>query len=93
VSRRAPLRGALALAAALAAALTLAACHSPEAARTRGGGRGADPGNREPVVRMHAGSEVYYETPCLMPSDKCTGPLPTSGLPGDFPDSTKPKRR
>lgn len=66
-------------------ALALAACGSPEAKRTQGGGRGADPGNRDPVVQMHSGSRMYYETPCLMPDDQCTGPLPASGLPGDFP--------
>ena len=71
---------------AFGCALGVAACHSPEASRARGGGRGADVGNRDPVVQMHAGSRVYYDTPCLMPDKKCTGPLPASGLPGDFPD-------
>lgn len=40
-------------------------CASPEATRTRGGGPGADPGNRGATVRMHEGSQPYYETPHL----------------------------
>jgi hypothetical protein len=61
VSRR--WRGAVA-AATLAAALV--ACASPEATRVRGGGAGADPGNRSPVVQMHEGSLPYHETPRLI---------------------------
>lgn len=64
-------RGALVLAASLATA-----CASPEAARVRGGGPGADPGNRTAVVRMHAGAEPYYRTPCNDTLDRCTGPMP-----------------
>ncbi len=56
--------------------LALAACTSPEAERTRGGGPGADVGNRDPVVEMHAGSVIYYETPCETTLPECTGPLP-----------------
>ena len=55
-----------ALAAAAAAALA-AACASPEAERTRGGGPGADTGNRGEVVRMHDGSQPYAGTPRLVP--------------------------
>jgi hypothetical protein len=47
--------------------IALAACDSPEAARTRGGGPGADVGNREPVLLMHEGSEPYAKTPDLIP--------------------------
>jgi hypothetical protein len=54
--------------AALAAA-ALAACTSPEADRVRGGGPGADVGNRGHPIVMHAGSNPYYETPKLIPSD------------------------
>lgn len=61
--------------AVLALAL-LAGCASPEAGRTRGGGAGADVGNREPVVKMHEGSVIYYKTPCLTTLPECTGPLP-----------------
>lgn len=52
-------------------AITLAACisTSPEAARARGGGAGADPGNKRAVAEIHAGSEVYYKTPCRLPVD------------------------
>ena len=53
---------------ALRIALVLAAagmsgCASPEASRTRGGGPGADVGNRTGTVRMHEGSEPYWRTP------------------------------
>jgi hypothetical protein len=71
----------------------LAACGSPEAGRARGGGPGADVGNRDPVVEMHEGSRMYYDTPCLMPEDECTGPAQASGLPGDFPDRPAKERR
>lgn len=54
------------------------ACTSPEAARVRGGGPGADPGNRDAVVEMHGGSQPYFGTPCRA-HEPCTGPLPYSG--------------
>ena len=41
----------------------LTACESPEASRTRGGGPGADVGNRGRVADMHAGSWMFYRTP------------------------------
>lgn len=75
------------LTAAIAIAVT--ACDSPEADRTRGGARGADVNNRNPVVEIHAGSRVYFRTPCLMPDDECTGPLPVSGLPEHFPEQKR----
>ena len=68
------------------AVIVLGGCVSPESRRTRGGGPGADIKNRDAVVQMHAGSKMYYETPCLLPEESCTGPAPTSGLPGDFPE-------
>jgi hypothetical protein len=49
-------------------ALLLAACTSPEAERVRGGGPGADVGNRGDPVVMHAGSEPYAKTPKLIPA-------------------------
>lgn len=58
-------RTALLVVAVLAAAL---ACTSPEATRQRGGGPGADPGNRRAVVQMHEGSRPYYDTPRLIGS-------------------------
>ena len=78
---------------ALAAAILLAAgCGSPEAARARGGGRGADPGNRGTVVEMHAGSLMYFETPCRTPKPECQGPRQVSGLPDEFPDQRRRHR-
>ena len=38
-------------------------CTSPETTRTRGGGPGADVGNRRGSVKMHEGSEPYWKTP------------------------------
>jgi hypothetical protein len=40
-----------------------ASCTSPEATRTRGGGPGADTGNRPREVKMHEGSQPYWKTP------------------------------
>ena len=74
----------------VAVALAIAGCQSPEASRTRGGDNlGADIRNRDPVIEMHAGSRMYYATPCLLPDDSCIGPLPASGLPGDFPEPAR----
>lgn len=42
------------------------ACASPEAARQRGGGRGADVGNRPDLVKMHEGSRQYWKTPVMI---------------------------
>lgn len=47
----------------LLACLSVAGCTSPEATRSRGGGSGGDPGNRPAQVKMHEGSQQYYETP------------------------------
>lgn len=55
--RRAPIVVSLALAG------LLAACGSPEATRTRAGARGADVGNRGPVVVIHDGADPYWRTP------------------------------
>lgn len=52
----------------LAALTTIAGCTSPEAARTRGGGPGADRGNRQAIVKMHEGSSPYWKTPVVIPS-------------------------
>jgi hypothetical protein len=50
------------------AAAVAVGCTSPESTRTRGGGPGADIGNhpRGPI-QIHAGAEVYYETPTQGP--------------------------
>lgn len=66
--------------AAIFAGAALAACASPEADRVRGGGPGADPGNRDAVVEIHAGAEPYAGTPCMTSLPRCTGPMPVSGL-------------
>jgi hypothetical protein len=46
--------------------LTATGCGSPEASRTRGGGPGADVQNRPAQVRMHEGSQPYWETPVVI---------------------------
>ena len=46
----------------------LAACASPEATRTRGGGPGADVGNHTNVLDMHEGSRPFWKTPDLIPA-------------------------
>ena len=61
----------------LLVAAGIAACAaSPEAARVRGGGLGADPGNHAAVLQMHAGNKMYYKTPCKTAKVKCSGPVP-----------------
>jgi hypothetical protein len=44
----------------------LTSCTSPEAGRTRGGGPGADVGNRGKVVQMHEGSKPFEKTPKII---------------------------
>ena len=44
-------------------------CTSPEATRRRGGGPGADGGNRPSQVLMHEGSRQYWQTPVLIPGE------------------------
>lgn len=52
----------------LAIAAAAAACDSPEASRTRGGGAGADVGNRPANgVEMHGGSNQFWRTPERIP--------------------------
>jgi hypothetical protein len=43
-------------------------CTSPEATRTRGGGPGADVGNRGTILDMHEGSKPFWKTPDLIPT-------------------------
>ena len=40
-----------------------AGCESPESTRTRGGGPGADVGNRPAAVKTLEGSDPYWRTP------------------------------
>ena len=60
-------------------ALLLTACSSPEATRTRGGGPGADVGNRGSPVELHAGAQPYHKTPCVTEPVECNGPPPVFG--------------
>lgn len=55
--------------AVVALGIAAAACESPEATRTRGGGPGADPGNRPAEVMMHEGSRQYWKTPVRIPME------------------------
>ena len=71
--------------------VALGACASPEAKRTRGGGAGADVGNRSDSLHLHGGSLMFSRTPCLLPKAECPGPLAQSGLPQDFPAEQQQK--
>lgn len=51
------------LGALLIAGAACAGCTSPESLRTRGGGPGADTGNRPDSVTMHGGSDPFWRTP------------------------------
>ena len=48
--------------------LCLAGCASPERTRTRGGGPGADMGNRDKFVQMHEGAKPFEKTPKIIPT-------------------------
>jgi len=48
----------------------LAGCVSPESTRTRGGGPGADVGNRTKVVEMHEGSRPFEKTPQVIDAER-----------------------
>ena len=60
-------------------AFSTAACASPEAGRTRGGGPGADVKNWGQPVELHAGAEQYHDTPCVTEPVECNGPPPVFG--------------
>lgn len=51
----------------VAAALALAACGSPETGRVRGGGPGADVGNRGAEVQIHGELNPFQDTPLKGP--------------------------
>ncbi|MCC7414344.1 MAG: hypothetical protein IT495_22205 [Gammaproteobacteria bacterium] len=53
----------------IATACCLLGCTSPEAERSRGGGPGADIGNRGNPIVMHEGSQPYAGTPTLIPAE------------------------
>ena len=50
----------------MAVLLLVASCASPETSRTRGGGPGADLGNRGKIVQMHEGSKPFEKTPQII---------------------------
>ena len=52
----------------LIASAVLAACESPETMRSRGGGPGADVGNRDKLVEMHEGAQPFWKTPKIIPA-------------------------
>ena len=56
----------LALITLMAVLLLVAGCASPETSRTRGGGPGADLGNRGKIVQMHEGSKPFEKTPQII---------------------------
>jgi hypothetical protein len=54
----------------LLVSIATAGCGSPEASRARGGGPGADIGNRPSNrVEMHEGSDPFWRTPHRIPVD------------------------
>jgi len=53
---------------AVIALIGLSACSSPETTRSRGGGPGADVGNRAKDVQMHEGSRPFENTPRIIPA-------------------------
>lgn len=67
---------------ALLLASMVAACASPEASRARGGGPGADSGNRDSLLELHDGTQPYHQTPCVTLPEPCDGPLPVFSAPG-----------
>jgi len=52
----------------IAVSLYMVGCASPESTRTRGGGPGADPGNRGKIVRLHEGARPFEKTPKIIPT-------------------------
>lgn len=52
----------------LIASAVVAACESPETLRSRGGGPGADVGNRDKLVEMHEGAQPFWKTPKIIPA-------------------------
>jgi hypothetical protein len=56
-------RGVLRLGLLTVVVSALLACASPEAARGRGGGSGADIGNHGEVLQLHDSQRPFYQTP------------------------------
>jgi hypothetical protein len=68
-----PARVAFVVASLAALGASTIGCVSPESVRTRGGGPGADIGNRRATVVFHQGAVMYYHTPCATKVE-CKGP-------------------
>jgi hypothetical protein len=62
----------------IAITIMAGACASPEAARTRGGGRGADVNNRPASVKLHEGSRPYWKTPVRISGESAGSPIDAS---------------
>ncbi|AKT41752.1 uncharacterized protein CMC5_059630 [Chondromyces crocatus] len=63
-----------------ALAFSFGGCASPEAKRTRGGGPGADPGNRGAEVAVHGRVDPFHGTPRKLPvAASSSRPVATSG--------------
>jgi hypothetical protein len=60
----------IALAMLLVGCAAVCGCVSPETTRTRGDGRGADVGNRRPIVKLHEGSDPFWKTPNRIPGEQ-----------------------
>jgi hypothetical protein len=58
----------LALVVVVALSLYLSSCTSPEDTRQRGGGPGADVGNRTKIVQIHEGARPFENTPKMIPT-------------------------
>jgi hypothetical protein len=60
----------IALSMLLAGVALVSGCVSPETTRTRGGGPGADVGNRRATVELHGGSDPFWKTPDRIPGEQ-----------------------
>jgi hypothetical protein len=76
----------------IVAAALASACASPEAARTRGGGRGADVNNRPASVKLHEGSRQYWKTPDRIAGESTGPPLDASEQAHDLDLPGGPKK-
>jgi hypothetical protein len=61
---------AIVLSALLVGCVAAVGCVSPETTRTRGGGPGADVGNRRQTVKLHEGSDPFWKTPDRIPAEQ-----------------------
>ena len=61
---------AIVLSTLLVGCVAACGCVSPETTRTRGDGPGADVGNRRQTVKMHEGSDPFWQTPERIPGER-----------------------